>query len=51
MQLFKKENQDKKLKLSALRVEESQKLISAFAWLLAEDKKQNPSLYNLKIYP
>lgn len=28
-----------------LTYEDRQKLISAFAWLIQEDKKQNPHLY------
>lgn len=28
--------------------EDRQKLMNAFAWLIQEDKKQNPSFYQLK---
>jgi len=28
-------------------LEEKQKLVGAFAWLIQEDKKQNPALYQL----
>jgi len=28
-----------------LNIEDRQKLASAFAWLIQEDKKQNPALY------
>ncbi len=38
----------KGLKISDLSLEEKQRLVGAFAWLLQEDKKQNPALYQLK---
>jgi hypothetical protein len=28
-----------------LSIEDKQKLVGAFAWLIQEDKKQNPALY------
>ena len=31
-----------------LSFEERQRLVGAFAWLIQEDKKQNPELYQLK---
>ncbi len=31
-----------------LPLEEKQRLVDAFAWLIQEDKKQNPELYQLK---
>jgi len=31
-----------------LSLEDRQKLISVFAWLIEEDKKQNPALYQSK---
>lgn len=33
--------------LDNLKLEEKQRLVDAFAWLIQEDKKQNPALYNL----
>lgn len=36
------------LKLNNLSLEDKQKLVGAFAWLMQEDKKQNPALYQLK---
>jgi len=35
--------------LDNITLEEKQRLVDAFAWLIQEDKKQNPALYNLKI--
>lgn len=32
-------------KLNSLSVEDKQKLVNVFVWLLEEDKKQNPALY------
>lgn len=31
-----------------LSAEDKQILVDVFAWLIQEDKKQNPALYNLK---
>jgi hypothetical protein len=31
-----------------LSLEDKQKLVSVFAWLIEEDKKQNPALYQSK---
>lgn len=33
--------------LDNLPLEDKQRLVDAFAWLIQEDKKQNPALYNL----
>lgn len=38
---------DKDLKLNTLPIEDKQKLVDVFAWLIQEDKKQNPALYKL----
>ena len=38
----------KVLTISDLSLEDRQKLVGAFAWLIQEDKKQNPALYQLK---
>ncbi|MBP6926255.1 MAG: hypothetical protein KBB70_00975 [Candidatus Pacebacteria bacterium] len=32
-------------KLSDIPLEDKQKLVGAFAWLIQEDKKQNPTAY------
>ena len=37
-------NDHKKAELTLTR-EDKQKLVSVFAWLIQEDKKQNPELY------
>ena len=36
------------LRLEELSIEDKQKLVGAFAWLIQEDKKQNPELYKHK---
>jgi len=38
----------KGFKLDDLSPNDRQKLVGAFAWLIQEDKKQNPALYQLK---
>lgn len=35
-------------KLNNLKIEDKQKLVAVFAWLLEEDKKQNPVFYKAK---
>jgi hypothetical protein len=45
------EKSDKTIKisdLSPLTLPEKQRLIDVFAWLIKEDKKQNPELYLIK---
>jgi hypothetical protein len=39
---------EKGFKMNALTLEEKQGLVAVFAWLIQEDKKQNPELYKLK---
>lgn len=34
--------------LESLSIDDRRKLVSVFAWLLKEDKKQNPHLYSRK---
>jgi hypothetical protein len=34
--------------LQSLSLEEKNRLVGAFAWLIKQDKKQNPELYKLK---
>ncbi len=35
-------------KINNLSLNDKQNLVGAFAWLIQEDKKQNPELYKLK---
>jgi hypothetical protein len=35
-------------KINELPLEDQQRLVGAFAWLIEEDKKQNPALYQIK---
>lgn len=37
-----------KIKIDELSLEDKQRLVGAFAWLIEEDKKQNPELYQIK---
>jgi len=37
-----------KKSIKDIPLEDKQRLIDAFAWLIQEDKKQNPTLYKLK---
>ncbi len=37
----------KTLKIDELSLEDKQRLVGAFVWLLEEDKKQNPTDYQL----
>jgi hypothetical protein len=34
--------------IKELSLEDKQRLVGAFVWLIKEDKKQNPELYQLK---
>lgn len=38
----------KKTQLNNMSAEEKQRLVGAFVWLIEEDKKQNPELYQIK---
>lgn len=38
----------KPFKINDLSPEETGRLVDVFAWLLEEDKKQNPAFYELK---
>ena len=40
-------NNQQNRKVSDIPHEDFQKLVNAFAWLIQEDKKQNPELYKL----
>ena len=37
-----------KIQLRQMTIEDKQKLVGAFVWLIEEDKKQNPELYQIK---
>ena len=43
-----KTNSDKNNILNNLNLEDRQKLMNAFVWLIQEDQKQNPSLYKTR---
>lgn len=43
-----KSEQANQLKYEDLPLEDKQRLVDAFAWLIQEDKKQNPDLYQPK---
>jgi len=43
-----KQEPEKGFKIANLPLEDRQKLVGAFAWLIQEDKKQNPALYQIK---
>lgn len=43
-----KQKQKPVLKISDLKLEEKDRLVGVFAWLIKEDKKQNPALYQIK---
>lgn len=48
MQIFTNKQKPKTdLKMKDLPIEDKQKLVSVFAWLIQEDKKQNPELYKI----
>lgn len=38
----------KGFKIESLPLEDKQRLVGAFVWLIEEDKKQNPALYQIK---
>jgi len=38
----------KSFKIDELPLEDKQRLVGAFVWLIEEDKKQNPALYQAK---
>jgi len=38
---------EKGFRIDKLSTEEKQNLVGVFAWLIQEDKKQNPEFYNL----
>lgn len=48
MQGISKEKQEAGPKLLDLTPDDKRNFVGAFVWLLAQDKKQNPALYQLK---
>ena len=47
MQDITKQNNKPKINFQSFSVEEKQRLVGAFVWLIEQDKKQNPALYKL----
>jgi hypothetical protein len=45
--VLRKETQ-KSFKIDELPLEDQKRLVGAFVWLIEEDKKQNPALYQIK---
>lgn len=43
-----KQKQKTDFKVQDLSLEDRSRLVGAFVWLIKEDKKQNPELYQLK---
>lgn len=48
MKDFDEQKQKTAPKIENLLPEDKNRLVGAFAWLLQEDKKQNPALYPIK---
>lgn len=46
-ELVSKEKVQNKLDIHNLNIEDRQKLMNSFAWLIQEDKKQNPAFYQI----
>ncbi len=42
------QKQNPALTINDLTLEDRNKLVGVFAWLIKEDKKQNPALYQIK---
>jgi hypothetical protein len=43
-----KQNAEEMFGIKNISLDEKQKLVGAFAWLIEQDKKQNPDLYKNK---
>jgi hypothetical protein len=41
------QNTKKRFEIKSISLDERQRLVGAFAWLIEQDKKQNPSLYKI----
>ena len=48
MQEDTKEKKQNGFRIEALPTEDGRNFVDAFAWLIRQDKKQNPALYQLK---
>jgi len=48
MQENTKEQRQNGFRLENLPIEEGRNFVNAFAWLIKQDKKQNPALYQIK---
>lgn len=44
--IFVQNETQKGFKIEELSIEDKQRLVGAFVWLIEEDKKQNPALYS-----
>jgi len=42
-------NKKNKINFQDFAIEEKRNLVGVFAWLIEQDKKQNPALYKLKL--
>jgi len=47
MQDITKQKNKQKINFKSFSIEEQQRLVGAFAWLIKQDKKQNPARYQL----
>jgi hypothetical protein len=47
-EIISKNETSKSFKIDELPLEDKQSLVGAFVWLIEEDKKQNPALYQIK---
>jgi len=47
-ELNQQNNEKEKVSFQELSFDERQKLVGAFVWLVEQDKKQNPALYQRK---
>jgi hypothetical protein len=43
-----KQNTGKRFEIKSISLDEKQRLVGTFAWLIEQDKKQNPDLYKNK---
>lgn len=48
MQENTEEKEQNGFKIEDLPIEDGRNFVNAFAWLIKQDKKQNPALYQLK---
>jgi len=42
-----KQNTEKRFEIKNISLDERQRLVGAFAWLIEQDKKQNPDFYKI----